>query len=224
MEHADLYLEMIENLQDEKNFCRLGAVYAVNPILPNGGGGTTNPYLTGKPLANDLFDINPYIQVLDVGIDEHLKAFDQEALRSALFSVLNIPQSVAFFWTSEGLHDLGVFLGTENIPAKSPGSPPRNAAYILKYDGSGGFLPLDEPQQYIQCFNYAKDGKSKNNFTNKYYCGNLDNGDLKVPAGFDQWEKLHARICDRNAPDFTPITKPTGYYGYCESPPAGAAP
>jgi len=222
MEHANLYLEMISNLENKENFCRLAAVYAVNPILPNGDGGTTNPYFTGDPLANDLFDLNPYVDVLDNGIDQNLKQFDHEALFTALIQIAKASGSVAFFWTSEGLHDLGIFLGTEIIPKKGGPTPPRNAAYIFRFDGTGAFLPPSKTDEFVQCFDYAKGGKAKNNFTNRFYCGRGSNSNLDVPQS--DFDKLHGRICAPGTADFTRVTNPPDYYGYCESPPTGAAP
>jgi hypothetical protein len=220
MAHANLYLQMISNLETEENFCGLAAVYAVNPILPNGNGGTTNPYLTGAPLSNELFELNPYIDVLDESIDQNRKNFDQEALFAALVAIAKANGSVAFFWTSEGLHDLGVFLGTQIIPKKGGPTPPRNAAYIFRFDGNSAFLPPSKTDEFVQCFNYAKGGKAKNNFTNRFYCGKGPNGNLDVPD--DDLDKLQGMICAPAASDFTKVTSPPDYYGYCQSQPTGA--
>ena len=222
MEHADLYVEMIANLENKEHFCPLAAAYAVNPINPDGAGGTTNPYYTGKPLANTLFDLNPYIEVDGKRIDQKLKEINVQSLYTALIQIAKADQSVALFWTSEGLHDLGAFLGSDIIPKKTPSvSPPRNAAYIFRYDGNNGYTPPAEPDEFVQCFNYAVGGKAKNNFINRFYCGYASNANLQVPeSDFDQ---LHGRICSPYASDF--IKKaPVNYYGYCESPPTGAAP
>lgn len=50
-EHAALYIEMINELQTTQNYCPVDAVYAVNPVKPDGAIGTTNPYDTALPLA-----------------------------------------------------------------------------------------------------------------------------------------------------------------------------
>jgi hypothetical protein len=67
----------------------------------------------------------------------------------------------------------------------------------------------------------CKQGAS-DNFTNRFFCGDGPNGNLSVPA--IDYDKLHGRICNRNAADFKKTTNPAGYYGYCESPPTGSKP
>src|SRR5277367_3372809 len=94
------------------------------------------------------------------------------------------------------------FLGTEIIPKKGGPTPPRNAAYIFRIDGTGAFLPPSKIHEFVQCFNYAKGAKAKNNFTNRFYCGKGSNGNLDVPES--DFDRLHGRICATGAPDFTP--------------------
>jgi hypothetical protein len=38
--HANLYIEMITSLEVTQNYCPVAAVYAVNPIKPDGSVGT----------------------------------------------------------------------------------------------------------------------------------------------------------------------------------------
>ena len=62
-EHADLYNEMITNFEMIHDYCAVKYVYSVNPILPGGfAGGTTNPFETARPLADDRDESRPAYQ------------------------------------------------------------------------------------------------------------------------------------------------------------------
>jgi hypothetical protein len=215
-EHADLYVEMITSLEAKEELCPVKAVYSVNPINPDGHGGTTNPFFTAKPLANELMDLDPIVEISGEILDQKLTVASPQILHDILIAIAKSGASAALFWTSEGLHDLGEALGTDIIPKKTPSvSPPRNAAYIFRYNGGNDFSPPPKADQYVQCFNYAVGGKPEKNFTNRFYCGYGPNGNLSVPeSDFDQ---LHGRICSPDAPDFKKKA-PANYYGYCESP------
>jgi hypothetical protein len=223
MEHADLYLEMITSLEIKEDFCPIKYVYAVNPINPNGFGGTTNPFFTGKPLSDTVMNLDPIVDIDGKRIDQNLTVVDPRVLHAVLIGIAKSGASTALFWTSEGLHNLGVALGTDIIPVKTPSaSPPRNAAYVFRYHGGNAFAPPARPAEYVQCFNYAKNGSAADNFTNKFFCGYGPNGNLDVPT--KDFDKLQGRICSPDAPDFKKITTPANYYGYCESPPSGSVP
>ena len=220
MMHADLYLEMTTNLATQEDFCPVKVVYAVNPINTgnNGGefGGTTNPYFTGKPLSDAVMNAAPIVDIDGKKIDEYLKNVAPATLKSIMLGITKSGASVAIFWTSQGLHTLGLALGTDRVPDKAKGAtPPRNAAYIFKYNGGDKLVQPTSATEFVQCFNYAIGGDPKNNFAKKYYCGS-SNGNLDVPeADFD---RLEGRICSPGASGFTKITSPGGYFGYCKAP------
>jgi hypothetical protein len=221
--HANLYVEMITSLEMKKDFCPVSFVFSINPIKPDGFGGTTNPFFTGKPLSKAVMNLDPIVEIAGDIIDEKLTVVSPQVLHDKLIGIAKSGASAALFWTSDGLHDLGVALGTDIIPVKTPSvSPPRNAAYIFKYNGSDTFLPPAKPDEYVQCFNYATGGRDADNFTNKFYCGFGPNGNLSIPES--DLDKLHGRICAPDDPDFKKITTPPNYYGYCASPPTGSAP
>jgi hypothetical protein len=222
-EHADLYNEMITNFEMIHDYCAVKYVYSVNPILPGGfAGGTTNPFETARPLANDVMNLDPLIKIGDDIIDEFLTVVEPQMLKVILLGHAEVGASSALFWTSDGLHDLGLALGTDIIPEKTEVpkfSPPRNAAYVFKFfegERSEGFIPPSKPDEYVQCFNVKPEGGIS---TDKYYCGkNNGHGSLSVPE--KDFDSLHGRICaTAGLPGET-----ADYYGYCESPPAGSPP
>jgi hypothetical protein len=216
MMHANLYVEMVANLEMKEDFCPLRGIYAVSPIKPDGSGGTTNPFQTGKPLADALTDLDPFVDIDGKGLDQNLKVADRRILHTILISAARSGASSALFWTSEGLRDLGEALGTQVIPAKGGGSPPRNAAYLFKYNGGEKLVQPKSATEYVQCFNYTNNGDPKRNFGSRFYCGAPNNGNLSTPE--KDFDKLHARICDLNDPGFKKMDASSGYLGYCESP------
>jgi hypothetical protein len=215
MRHANLYLEMISNFRIKEEICPVTAVYAVSPIKPPDDinpyeiPGTANPYDTATPLAKTLMDVrSPLYTMGDLKLDEFLGNVTPELMKSTLLDHTKKGQSVAVFWTSQGLQELGRALGTSVIPKK----PPRNAAYIFRYEGGSGFVPPTEAAEYVQCFNY--NGNPSDSFGNQYYCGIstfLDDPKADVPG-------LSARICAPGAADFKKMDPSSGYHGYCELP------
>jgi hypothetical protein len=215
MMHAKHYLEMITNLSNQYDYCPVRYVFAVNPINPDGFGGTTNPFATGDPLSLAVLDRDPYVEIDGAIIDQKLTVLSPAVLHDVLLGMAKSDASVALFWTSEGLNTLGKALGTDIIPKKTQTySPPRNAAYLFKYNGGESFTPPSAPDEYVQCFNYANGGVSRDNFTNKFWCGYGPNGNLSIPES--DFEKLHAKICALDGSDFTATTSPPNYYGYCK--------
>ena len=219
-EHADLYTEMITSFELAQDYCPVGFVYSVNPVNPDGFGGTTNPFYTGRPLANTVMNLDPLIEIGGDIIDQKLTVVKPAVLHDVLLGIAKSGSSVALFWTSEGLHALSLALGTDIIPEKTATvSPPRNAAYVFKYNGGSEFIPPPKPDEYIQCFNYASFSRASDNFTSKYYCGYGSHANLSVPE--KDFDKLHGRIC---ATALLTKVEAADYYGYCESPPAGSPP
>jgi len=235
-EHANLYVEMITSFEHLKNYCPVATVYSVNPVLPNGSGGTNNPFYTGRPLANTVMNADPIITIDGNKLDEFLTQVTPQNLRTELVDQMTLG-SVAVFWTSDGLHDLGnaIVEGFTGIPVKNKdaGVPPRNAVYVFEYDGHGAFTPptnvapyLDSTQ-YVQCFNWATFRAVGDVSSTKYYCGKpKPAGSISDSIGDVNLYKLHGRICDTctsfsdTCPSPLKTVESTDYYGYCESPPS----
>jgi hypothetical protein len=241
-EHANLYPEMIENFQAPEglvDYCPVKYVFSVSPIKPvpdqYGLIGTNNPYYTARPLANDLTNAEPNIQIHPsicgdssppLYIDAGLTTVTPEFLRCELsyLTHFNGPASVAMFWTSEGLNALGQALvpGFNGIPVKGTNTPPRNAVYIFEAPTGSGFVPpkdgspYQNSTQYVQCFN-VKGTTIEPPSSSKYWCGN-GNFQLRDSIKKEDLYKLHGRICDTAL--LSGKNTVAGYYGYCESPPS----
>ncbi|HTJ64631.1 MAG TPA: hypothetical protein VL899_12550 [Alphaproteobacteria bacterium] len=215
-QHADMYLEMVTAIGARDNFCPVRVVYAVNPINPNGAGGTTNPYKTGAPLSRAVSpDRNPYVTVLDKRLDQNFKDASPTEFHAILVSLAKANISTAVFWTSEGLHNLGLALGSPIIPDKAKGNtPPRNAAYVFRYKGDETFAAPVKADEYVQCFNFTNNGNPGDDFGTKFYCGTASNGNLEVPES--QFENLHGRICNTLVAGFKKTPDLPGYSGFCE--------
>ena len=216
MEHASLYVEMITAFEIAKDYCPVKFVYSISQIKPAGEAGTTNPFFTARPLANVIMNLNPITEIDNKRIDEFLETSNIGAarFRNVMLSKVGIGSSVALFWTSQGLPNLGrAIVPGFNIP-ETP-KPPRNASYIFKFNGSNGFAAPLKSDQYVQCFNWANFRTQGDMSSSKYYCGDANNGNLSDLIEAKYLYKLHGRIC--NTSDLNPITN-SGYYGYCLSP------
>jgi len=239
-EHANLYIEMITSLEVTRNYCPVATVYAVNPIKPDGSVGTTNPYFTARPLANIVMNKEPIIKVADQRIGELLKNGEVTFFISAIKSDLTNNESVALFWTSQGIPRLAKVLNVNSdIPAEP--KPPRNAAYVFQWVETSLSLtpwtPTSVPH-YIECFNVkplslpdpSKPEAVPNFSSYKYYCGigyNAENYNPNLggspsepyPVGNkilpEYLYKLHGRICDLADLDRSEPIR--GYYGFCSS-------
>jgi hypothetical protein len=234
--HAKHYLEMVTSIQNLENFCPVTDVYSVSPVLPPKGvaGGTTNPFYTGLPLAHTLSnpaDPNVTVKFFDEDnnlvdekiLDEDLKNVTPSELNHVLVAIAETGGSTAIFWTSDGLSKLGEAINSnvKVIPQKGNGLPPRNAAYIFKFDAaSETFSPPSSATQYTQCFNFKRaDGKLEMTGA-RYYCGLGENNNLVLPE--EKFEDLHGRICDQKDRDFKAMNPGTQYHGYCEFVPSSA--
>src|SRR5689334_22825298 len=124
MGHANLYVEMITSLEKKKDLCPVRFVFSINPIKPDGSGGTTNPFFTGKPLSKAVMNLDPIVEIAGDRMDEKLTVVKQKQLHDMLIGITKSGASAAVFWTSDALHDLGVALGTDIIPVKTPSVSP----------------------------------------------------------------------------------------------------
>lgn len=210
--HAQLYIEMVNKFQQQNSYCPIRTVYAVNPRLANGDNGTSNPYWTAEPLAqatqttldSQLSNSNAVITVQDKRLTQKLDNGEAEALLGDIKSKLNNQQSVALFWTSEGMctvaEKFGVNLPSNYCDEVDPMNPPRNSVFQFSYSlPEGKFTSVTE---YAQCFNFNAD-PSQNKFTDgAYYCQysyNLE--DWAGVSGFSsKLDKISGRICDKNNP------------------------
>jgi hypothetical protein len=222
--HAQLYIEMIDNFQQqqqEPKNCPIRAVYALNPRDANGNIGTSNPYWTAEPLAQvaqtapaeATDNTNAIITVEGMRLTEKLNQGEGPAFVAAIKAALDQDHSVAIFWTSQGMCAVATSLGLDlpdpyNCDEKDPKKPPRNSVFQFNYNVSGGtFTSITE---YAQCFNYNKSTDSFSNGT--YYCQysyNLNDWDYpedstkKYPGFWNSLQKLSGRICAKNSPPDT---------------------
>jgi hypothetical protein len=212
--HADLYIEMMNKFQQETpTYCPVSTVYALNPVkslLPGGVPeiGTSNPYWSAEPLAQSIMGQNPIITVDDMMLTETLGNGVGAKFLEAIEAKVNNLQSVAIFWTSDGMCDVAQTLGPP-LPGYSctKGSkPPRNSVLLFNYDlVTGKFMTVTN--RYKQCFNY---NATSDNFTPEtYYCQFSENLSTfeKSPGFADGLEQIAGRICDTAAPDPTCILR-----------------
>jgi hypothetical protein len=222
--HAQLYIAMVDQLQRQNTNCPITAVYAIYPRKPDGSIGTSNPYWTAEPLAQvaqttlgeAAESTNAIITVDGKKLTEKLDQGEAPAFVEAIKTALNNQQSVAIFWTSQGMCTVATTLGLSGLPNYNCGQcepkpdcetkPARNSVFQLNYNASGGtFTSVTE---YAQCFNY---NKSTDSFTNgTYYCqysGNLNDWDDPkkgdYPGFWNNLQKISGRICAKDSPPNT---------------------
>ena len=215
--HAQLYIEMMNKFQQQNFSCPVKVVYALNPRNFDGSNGTSNPYWTAEPLAqmaqatldSTLENANAIItvQVMDdtLKLTEYLNHGEGQQFVDDIKGRLNNQQSVAIFWTSQGMcavaERLGVDLPTPyTCDEVDPKKPPRNSVFQFDYSVSGG--KFTNVTEYAQCFNFNAD-PTVNSFTNgTYYCQYSFNlQDWEGIAGFsNKLQKISGRICDKNNP------------------------
>jgi hypothetical protein len=150
-------------------------------------------------------------------------------LRAELIANANNGWSSAIFWTSQGLNILGQatvpgftsILGCSTLPPKAiceDLKPPRNAAYVFVFNGSG-FDPPDSVTRYVQCFNVHIDfsvspSKLIGPAGNTYYCGNGEDSTGNLPEISEaNLPMLQGKICDTS--DLTGASQ-RGYFGSCQ--------
>jgi hypothetical protein len=215
--HAGLYVPTITTFQQEKpGYCPIKVVYALNPENFDGSFGTSNPYWTAYPLAqavqtntddSTLEDTNPIISVQGLKLTEYLDHGEGEQFVEAIKGTLNNQQSVAIFWTSQGMCEVAKRLGQPDIHYNCVTSkPPRNSVFRFNYDVLGEQF-TSVTLKYAQCFNY---NATTDSFTNDmYYCqfsANLADWEGPEYPGFsDNLQKISGRICDKDNPDPTCI-------------------
>jgi hypothetical protein len=205
--HADLYIGMIDKFQQEKpQYCPITTVYSLNPINFDGSWGTSNPYWTADPLAQraqTTGNRNPIITVQGMKLTEFLDHGEAAKFLEEIKGKVNNQQSVAIFWTSQGMCKVATTLGPA-LPGYNcvDSKPPRNSFFRFNYNlTTQAFSTITT--KYSQCFNYNASGDS---FTpNTYYCQFSYNlTDWKDKAGFkNNLQKIEGRICDTSAPDPT---------------------
>jgi hypothetical protein len=249
-QHADLYPAMVDAFGAAHDYCPVGLVYSVYNINPGPppAPGTNNPLQTAEPLAiaacGNLaktpvapcsgLGFQPRTGLLSgeklseyLGLEECAaedahsdigSKFKGEMAHAAAYYDL----SSAVFWTSQGLHNLGVTIapGTD-IPCKIPGvsPPPRNAAYVFVYNrNTGDFEAIAPPDKYVQCFNVKPFSDPPELSSTKYWCGKATNGALPDALGNDPLRAdlylLQGEICDTS--DLMDKSRYDGYYGFCQ--------
>lgn len=215
--HAQLYIEMMSKFQQQSPSCPVKAVYALNPRNFDGGNGTSNPYWTAEPLAqmaqntqdSTLANTNAIITVEVMGdslkLTQYLNHGEGQQFVDDIKATLNNQQSVAIFWSSEGMCAVADRLGVGlpdpyNCDDEDPDRPPRNSMFQFNYSVSGGvFTSITE---YAQCFNFNADPTVYSFANGTYYCQYSYNlQDWEKIAGFsNKLNKISGRICDKNNP------------------------
>jgi hypothetical protein len=209
--HADLYVEMMNAFQQEKPaYCPVSTVYALNPYKNAVGGeiGTSNPYWTANPLANDTSGQSPIIEAKTMRLIELLPAAVGSNFLEDIKDKTDKQQSVAIFWTSDGMCAVAAKFGLR-LPRpghpdytceKDTPKPPRNSVFRFNYDmTTKKFTTVTV--KYEQCFNY---NATLNDFTpNEYWCrysANLSDYEQELDGRLNQ---IEGRICDTTAADPT---------------------
>ncbi len=212
--HAQLYIEMMKQFQQEKpDYCPIKVVYALNPVNFDGTTGTSNPYWTANPLAQVVQtnlddstqeDTNPIIAIQGIRLTEYLNHGEDEHFVADIKSKLNNQNSVAIFWTSQGMCEVAKKLGLPGLPGftcAGKSKPPRNSLFRLNYDASTHTF-TDVTSKYAQCFNY--DATSDKFANNIYYCQssyNLNDWEGPEHPGFlANLQEISGHVCDRKNP------------------------
>jgi hypothetical protein len=203
--HANLYVEMMNAFQQEKpTYCLVSAVYALNPYKNAVGGeiGTSNPYWTADPLADDTSGQNPIIEVKTMRLTELLPGAVGSNFLEDIKDKTDKQQSVAIFWTSDGMCEVARKLGPglPGYTCAAGSKPPRNSVFRFNYDvTTRQFTTVTV--KYRQCYNY---NALLNDFTpNEYWCrysANLSDFEQELDSRLNQ---IEGRICDTTAPDPT---------------------
>ena len=210
--HAQLYIEMVNKLQQEKpGYCPVKVVYALNPEKFDGSIGTSNPYWTANPLAqtaqtntddSTMEDTNPVITIevmnKELKLTEYLNHGEGDQFIEDIKAILNNQQSVAIFWTSDGMCAVARKLGPSIPYSCVAGSKPaRNSVFRFNYDVLQGKF-TDVTSKYFQCFNYNANTDSFSN--TDYYCQFSANLlDWEGRPGFSaNLQEISGRICDKD--------------------------
>lgn len=212
VEHAELYIEMMDKFgQAKPDYCPIRVVYALNPENFDGSIGTSNPYWTADPLAqrwtippgnpNPIISVQVMNQILK--LTEYLNHGEGDKFVEDIKGTLNNQQSVAIFWTSQGMCEVAKRLGQPDIGYDCVASkPPRNSVFRFNYDVLLKTF-TSVTTKYAQCFNY---NASTDSFTtNIYYCQFSANlADWEGKPGFStNLEEISGQICDTHNPDST---------------------
>jgi len=220
--HAQLYIEMLNKFQQENSTnCPIREVYALNPKNFDGSIGTSNPYWTAEPLAQtaqttvaeSTESTNAVITVEGLKLTEYLDHNEAGPFLAAIKDTLSQYQSVAIFWTSQGMCKVATTVGLPGLPGYNCGQcsplpdcatkPARNSVFQLSYSVSGGIFT--NVTEYAQCFNYNASSDSFANGT--YYCQysyNLNDWDYpdqgNYPGFWNKLQNISGRICNKNNP------------------------
>jgi hypothetical protein len=206
--HAGLYISMMNafDLETEFTYCEVVTVYALNPYKhasPSTEIGTSNPYWTANPLAQNNTGRNPIIEVKSMRLTEFLPGAVGSNFLEDIKDKTDNQHSVAIFWSSSGMCEVARKLGLPGLPdytCAEGSKPPRNSVFRFNYDvTTGRFTTVTV--KYTQYFNYDE---MLNNFTpNEYWCrysADLRKFETQLDGRLNQ---LEGRICDTTAPDPT---------------------
>ena len=195
--HADLYVAMMNTFEQQTVNCPISTVYALNPKKFATGPdiGTSNPYWTANPLAQETMGRNPIIEVKDMRLTELLPDPVGAIFVGDIKDKLGPnDQSAAIFWTSDGMCAVARILGPglPGYTCTQSSKPKRNWVFQFLYNRIQGVF--EGPAEYQQCFNYNKN--THQFVSGAYYCndsGNLE--DFKNEQGFwDDLNKIAGRI------------------------------
>jgi len=184
--HADIYGHyrygfyegMVNDYSIYKNYCKVSRVYAMYDYNKDGGPGTPNPRLTATPLSAGCCFQSPLMEVDVVVVNktkkyplyEHVSeegdgGLDEGRLLEAITPILNSGNSIAIFWTRQGMGDVAKALLENNqtlIPIILPNiSDLRSSVNIFKWSAQEMFTEFSSTGKNklskIQCFNVNPD-------------------------------------------------------------------
>lgn len=246
-----LFSGMIGDLQYKNDYCNISTVLSMYNVNPNGTPGTSNPYKTAIPTASTTTQSDPEMDIsrripntlnyknywvyeypvcpLDKDPQQNCQnngaLYDtSNRLRGALLTEMAENQSVAIFFTRQGMPSLASAIWGGSPPVPIAGTSDFRSSvnvfvYSPQYLTFNSFVGSKQPAAAVpngstfttdtQCFNYNPNTQALST-SGKYYCtwsGNISPTDTLPQPVLDG---LKGKICH----DIT-VERTDKTYGYC---------